>query len=422
MPAKKPTPPVQHRCGKCRQYKPDVAWDKWLNMLVCTACWVMLPYVGRDAGAKGGKWYRDGAGHIRYGEKPMPKFKQDASAEHTAPHLGHYRPAPFSGMKGIDRDLTGFLMNDGSRYGFTKPELRFLGSWYGTNTKPGALFDAFLDCAGLTRDDLKVDAAQLRFGSQNLTYEEAVFEFFAAQRSLFMGDDTDDEDRGEDPEESWEHILNDEIRPLLDSVFSKYEATDDGFKDSYAAEPERLRRRFFSNTAASAKETSSVADHIMSGWDPEKQAAEVISGMEKLGLFVRPSKVDAKAHVHDRPHLKGATELDDRLLSDQSGNPLVAEKEKLAKLTSSQLMLLYVAAELHRRWDPDTRSYSDERQEDIGPGMLGEVVFSTLAEKPSWSATAGIIRKHLDSMVDRVVVVMNRTNVGLDQSSDGVEE
>jgi hypothetical protein len=357
-------------------------------------------------GAKGGKWYRDGAGHIRYGEQPMPQYKQRASQEHTTPRIGHYRPSPFMGMGGIDRDLTGFLMERGGKYGFKKPELRFLGSWYGTDTKSGALFDAFLDCAGITRDDLKGDITQLRFGAQNLTYEEAVFEFFAAQRPLFMGDESE----VDDADEEWNRILNDEIRPLLDSVFSKYEALKESeeFKESYAAEPDRKRRNFYDGAKRCEKKTDKIADHITSGWDPTKQVAEVISGLQKLGLF---SKVDD--HVHDRPHLKGSLALDDRLLTDQSGNPLLAEKQKLNQLTVSQLMLVYVAAELHRRWDPDTRSYSTEDQDEIGAGDLAEAALGAISEKSQqWGDAAGLARKHLDKTVDRVVVALNHANAG----------
>ena len=363
-------------------------------------------------GAKGGKWYRDGAGHIRYGEKPMPTYKP-APSEHVAPQISQYRPHPFMGMGGIDRDLTGFLMDTGAKHGFTKPELRFLGSWYGTSTKSGALFDAFLDCAGITREDLTGDITQLRFGSQNLTYEEAVFEFFAAQRALFMGEESDDED----PDADWEHILNDEIKPLLDSVFSKYEALkeDESFKESFSEEPKKLRRRFFANARKRVKSTRDVADAITSGWDPAKQTAKVIAGMRELKLFTKQSQVNNRAVVQDRPHLKDSTELDDRLLSDH-GNPLLAEKEKLGELTPSQLMILYVAAEVSRRWDPDSRSYSTELQADIGSGALGEAAFTAIAESSQqWSDAAGLLHKHLDHAVDRVVAALNHANMSLDQ-------
>lgn len=360
-------------------------------------------------GAKGGKWYRDGQGHIRYGDKPQG-FKQAAGSEHVAPHISHYRPSKFMGMSGIDRDLTGFLMDNGNKYGFSKPELRFLGNWYGTETKSGALFNAFLDCAGLTPDDLKGDISQLRFGAQELTYEEAVFEFFAAQRSLFMGDESDDED----PDGEWETILNDELKPLLDSVFEKYETlkSDEKFKDSFAADGSNQRRRFFYNAKASEAITKDVATHITSGWDPTKQVAEVTAGMRALGLILGPSKVEHNAVVHDRPHLKESVQLDDRLLCD-TGNPLLANPEKLSTLTVSQLMLLYAAAELHRRWDPDTRSYSTELQSDVGPGVLGEAAFDAITEK--WEGTAGLIRKHLDRLIDQLVVAFNAANHHLDK-------
>ena len=366
-------------------------------------------------GAKGGKWYRDAAGHIRYGEQPQNLIKQKklkpvAGTE----HIDHYRPSPFMGMNDIDRDLTGFLMTGGGKYGFSKNQLRFLGSWYGTDTKSGALFEAFLDCAGLTRDDLKDDVSQLRFGPQQLTYEEAVFEFFAAQRALFMGDESE----MEDADAVWDEMLNDEIKPLLDGVFSKYEALkhDDAFVESYSNDGDRQRRNFFDSARRNEKKTKDLANHIISAWDPSKQVSEVLAGMKALGLFVGQSESDTHAHVHDRPHLRGALLLDARLLvDDPQSNPLLASGDKLLKLSASQLMLLYAAAELHRRWDSETRSYSNEKQADIGAGALGTAVLDALAKKSTqWCDATPLVRKHLDVLVDRLVGTLNHSNTSLD--------
>ena len=366
-------------------------------------------------GAKGGKWYRDGAGHVRYGEKPTG-FKKPAAAEHTTPHIGHYRPSPFMGMKGIDRDLTGFLMNHGDKYGFSGNELRFLGSWYGTDTESGALFDAFLDCTGLTREELQGDLAQLRFGAAGLTYEEAVFEFFAAQRALFMGDESE----SEDADGEWELMLNDEIRPLLDSVFSKYEAlkSDDAFVASYSEEGDRQCQRFFDNARRNDAATRDLASQIISAWNPSKQVSEVLTGLKKLGLFTATTRANKHAHAQDRPHLKGRLMLDDRLLVDNPrSNPLLASGDKLTKLHASQLMLLYAAAELHRRWDPETRSYSNEKQADIGPGALASAALDAIAGKSDrWSDAASLVREHLDVLVDRLVGTLNQSDASLDPS------
>jgi len=372
-------------------------------------------------GKRGGKWYRDDTGHIRYGEQPQAKFKQQAGAAETTPHVGHYRPSPFMGMRGIDQDLTGFLTDNGDKYDFNDNQLRFLHAWYGTAEKSGVLFDAFLKCTGLTRDDLDQDLAQLRFGSQQLTYEEAVFEFFAAQRALFMGDEAEIDDA----DAVWNSILNDEIKPLLDAVFAKYEQLklDESFRDAFTGEAERQRRRFFAAVRRSEESVRDVANHITAAADPSAQVAAVIDGMKKLGLFLKPGKVASHAHIHDRPHLKESTALDARLLIDDSQkNPLINSGSRLRTLSASQLMLLYAAAELHRRWDPDTRSYSTEAQSDIGSGELGEVVLSALTEKPGWGDAAGLVDKHLTTLVDRLVDALNDENVGFGSEEDVNDE
>lgn len=367
-------------------------------------------------GTRGGKWYRDGTGHIRYGEKPMGAGAKPVGSEHVQPHVEHFRPSQFMGMHGIDRDLTGFLMTEGDKHGFKKNELRFLGNWYGTATKTGSLFDAFLDCAGITREDLAGDITQLRFGAQQLTYEEAVFEFFAAQRALFLGDESDD-DNGEsdDGDETWESMLNDEIRPLLDSTFKKYETLkeDPAFKEAFAHAPENIRRRFFARAHKCEDDTNRIATVVMSAWDPEAQVSAVVAGIAKLGLFTRADV----AHLHDQPNVEGADVFDDALLTDDArSNPLLVDGGKLDKLTVSQLMLLHVAAEMHRRWDPDTRSYSTEAQADVGPGALGEATLNAIAERsPEWAAATKLLRAHLDTAIDRMVASLNRAHAEVDK-------
>ena len=77
---------------------------------------------------------------------------------------------------------------------------------------------------------------------------------------------------------------------------------------------------------------------------------------------------------------------------------------KLGALTASQLMLTYVAAELCRRWDHETMSYSDEPQGDKTAGSVGRAVLGALDQKPGRGGkTSELVRVHLDDAVDRLV-------------------
>lgn len=360
-------------------------------------------------GARGGKWYRDGQGHIRYGEQPMGRQSGGAkveklSGEGLSEHIGHLRPGSFQGARGVDNELTDFLLDGGSRNGFSPGQLRFLGSWYGTGTKTGALLDAFLDCAGLTRQDLKGDVEQLRFGSQQLTFEEAVFEFFAAQEQLFMGDG--DDAGGED----WDAVLNDQIKPALDSVFGRYEALkqDPEFHAKVAGAAGRRVREFFTNARDREKETR-VANRITGNPDPRNQVDEVIRGMTALGLFRHQPHANASAHARGTRHLHDHPQLDERLLvDDPKRSPLLAARDRLGELTASQLMLTYVAVEMCRRWDPESKTYSDEGHEDKGHGVIGHAVLEALVSKHSkWGDAIDLVRKDLCKVIDRVVARMN---------------
>lgn len=376
-------------------------------------------------GARGGKWYRDGQGHIRYGEPPQTSGRAPAGAKkptkvsggEVAGHIGHYRPGAFAGATGVDRDLTDYLL-DGTSHGFRPGELRFLGSWYGTNNHSGALFDAFLDCTGLTREDLKGDLSSLRFGSQELTYEEAVFEFFAAQENLFMGEDEQAE--GED----WDTVLNDQIKPALDSVLGKYETLkqDPEFHEKVVESASRRVRTFFSN--ARKNDTSQVANHITGNPDPRQLVEEVLGGLVSLGLFRHQPHANAAHHARGKGHLSGHPTLDERLLvDDPKRNPLLAARDRFDELSASQLMLTYIAAEMCRRWDPETKTYSDEDHTDKGHAALGQALMDALSRKhESWSGALDLVQKDLGRAINHVVAAMNADVEGESVDDESTED
>jgi len=360
-------------------------------------------------GSRGGKWYRDSKGNIRYGDPPEGRYMGDAPDASPMPHLDHLRPGPFMGAFGNDRALVGFLAGQGAAGGFSDGDLRFLSAWYGTEEDGGALFDAFMECAGLTPEDLDGGVVNLRFGAQQLTYEEAVFEFFAAQGPLFMGDDSSSEAAvGE-----WHRVLNDEIKPLLDGVFVKYEEAkrDPEVQQRFKDDATRRRRRFFANARRRAPDLAGFDDLVVGDWKPDRQVDAAVVGLEVLGLTTRRSGVERHAYVHGRPHLRQAVMLDGRLLSDGSDGPLMSARDKLPSLPTPHLMLVYVASELNHRWDPHTRSFSTEKQAEVGSGALGEAVLAALAAKgPRWAEVVGPVSARLHALVDGVVTRLNAVN------------
>lgn len=358
-------------------------------------------------GSRGGKWYRDARGNIRYGDPPEGRFMGNAGAPDAEPppELPHLRPDAFLGTFGNDQALTGFLVGRPGAHGFTDGELRFLRMWYGTGESGGELFDAFLECAGLTRDDLKEDVSALRFGGQGLTYEEAVVEFFRAQESLFMGD-------GSGQDADWEEVFEEDVKPLLDGVFAKYEEAkgDAALQEAFRGEPRRRRARFYENARRREADVAGVADSVVGDWKPARQVDVAVTGMEAVGLISRRSRAERGSRIHDRPHLRDAVMMDDQLLG---ADGLVGDPRRLATLSASQLLLVFVASELHRRWDQHSRSFSAERQSDVGAGELGAAALEALASKsPQWRQASGVLGDQLDALVDRVVARLNQVNAG----------
>lgn len=373
-------------------------------------------------GSRGGTWYRDSKGNIRYGVPPEGKFTGYAPQDPPpSPELGDYRPGAFLGGFGRDRELTEFLTDHPDQHELTDNQLRFLGAWYGTPDGGGALFDAFLACAGITRDDVK-HASSLRFGSKGMSYEEAVFEFFAAQGPLFMGADPS----SPEDEDAWHAVLNDEIKPLIDGVFAKYEEAkaDSDVQRDFIDEPARQRRRFLAQARRCRSDVSGVADAVVGDWRPDRVADTVLAGIQAMGLFTRRARADRRSKIHGRPHLRDAVMLDGRVLDAAPGSPLFADGA-LRSLSASQMIVLYFAAELHLRWDHHTRSYSSVDAPQSGAGPLGDAVLSALAAKNGrWAAAIPAVRRRLDSAVGPIVDRLNAINSheGYPESGDGGEE
>lgn len=424
--------PPRHRSAQDLVDRVVAAYDERIGMIVDEVAEVLRHAGGREEsgplvlevsptvakatprapfrpGSRGGKWYRDSRGNVRYGDPPEGRFMGNAGQDSPMAHVDHLRPRAFMGGFDGDQALTGFLIDGDDQHGFSDGELRFLGTWYGTGEDGGELFDAFLECAGITRDDVKDGTTHLRFGAQQLTYEEAVFEFFAAQGALFMGEEpTSTGDVAE-----WHRVLNDDVKPLIDGVFAKYEELkeDEEFQKKFAGEPDRQRRRFFDAARRSEESTRGVADAVTGGWNPVEQVDAVVSGLRDLGLFARPARAERRAYLHGRPHLRDAVAMDGRLVGGGPKNPLLAQADALGALTASQLMLLYAAAELHRRWDPHTKSFSAEAQSDSGSGDLGEAALAALEGKtPQWAEAFDTARDRLEELVDRLVVRLNEVN------------
>ena len=161
--------------------------------------------------------------------------------------------------------------------------------------------------------------------------------------------------------------------------------------------------------SAMALASAALAASTGSAAAPIQRASVPIDTYQVVKIYAH----DRHAFTHGKPHLRGSVMLNEHLLRDDMTNPLIADKGKLAKLSASQLMLLFTAAELHRRWDPHDRSYSTELQADIGAGELGEVVLNALAAKSArWAQALPLVRKHIDELVDRLVVKLNDTNAG----------
>lgn len=313
------------------------------------------------AGTRGGKWYLDERGNVRYGTKPTHVNTRELAPEEVQKHLVHFRPIPFMGTHGADRDLVDYITKNAKKIGFTPDEAMFLDGWYGsrdakTGEYSGGVVDQFLDEFGESMDTLEGDLTKPfsnpeLTGGEPVSYQEAVLAFWRNQE--WTGDD------GE-PLDFDEHIL-----PQLDSLFKKFEAVK--LNPALQQTMEKVGRQAIENRdqtlAFKITDTQDVlkdmGDVIQTEPDPIKQAHKIGTALAALNLVFVPSK---EAGDYTGAHLKGIATPNALNLRDgtrQSPNFLLQNPHLLDQMSVSQLMVLGVAANLNSVWDTDTRTYDD---------------------------------------------------------------
>jgi hypothetical protein len=374
-------------------------------------------------GVRGGKWYRDKHGNVRYGTKPTDEFPHELSPDETASHLKHYVPSPLAVSR--DFELTKHLFSKEGKevYGFDESEQEMLEWWFGEeDAKTGkrgegvldifmSQFPALLDESehkegeGLGRGDLST--VQLKHaeitGGETVSFQEALVMWLGKQE-WGSNDDGEPIDFHED------------VQPIMDGLFRRFDearhhptAVEHLSRAGQKIEVHELDKLpLFARQLAYEDELKIFGDQLVSEPDPTKLAANATAMLAALKLIFIPEKGDtAKA-----AHLRGVIAPNITYLNDSS--VLVSHPDKLGQMTTSGLMAVWMAAGLYDIWDDKKRSYEAEGG-GFGDSKVGEAVMGALKQKLGLDSSAlKAIRKQMEATVGELGKRLTEANSGRD--------
>lgn len=333
----------------------------------------------KHPGSRGGKWWRDKGGNIRYGAQPGPADRAAAAPQgEDADDLSHYKPSSFGHAKGSHEDVMQHLAGS-EDHAFSQGELGFLDWWHDRGVRN--LVEQY---GGLTTDDLDkdVDGLRLQNDAGDLSYGEAAHDFFASQ------------DWGGADFES-------DVAPLLGDLLGRFHEAADDPKTAAAIDKKKSAkmRRWFAKATKFQSRMRKLGTVISSSTDSRLTAQEVIAALLLLDL-VQDLRKQGVAVASPNQNLLG--EGLRRLGS------FVQEKfgKSFSSLASVQLMLAYMGASLNSIWDSKNQNYYTGG--GIPDTSLGGLSLQTLAKKSGLDERVSILRDHLKEVTLSVANLLNQ--------------
>jgi GNAT superfamily N-acetyltransferase len=321
-------------------------------------------YVHVEApGARGGKFWRDAKGNVRYGEQPQGTFNIPASPQHVVEHYRkYYAPQPFAAHD--QRDMHAALMDSEV---LTDEDHAFMEWWHDS-------YDDVLDLLadGMTRKDVEkaggLHNITFKVGGRSVGIGEAIEELFKQNSHLFVGD----------PQygdlESPEDVV-DAVRGLMDR-YNKALHEDpkvQALAQANAAKADAEKHAFYLQCEQTASEFDSLAGDVVTSEDPNDLAARMTVAMGQMGLIEK----GGKGKVAQRRMRGAIVPKSALLLQDKRNMGDLWQDNQLERLNAAQLMAVYVATEAQQ-------SFSRDNVYEYEPGVANQArddVFNMICTK-----------------------------------------
>jgi hypothetical protein len=302
-----------------------------------------------DAGSKGGKFWIDARGNVRYGERPTPTHPNPATPEQVVGHFQQYY-APQNTFMGHEHQhindaiLESDVVTDADRQFMMWWEDNFfdgfLASFTQANGKP--MTKDSVDKAGGLRN------VQFRVDDREVSVEEAVEIFFRTNADLFVGD----EDFGN--LESEEDVLK-AVRGTMHR-YQKAMTEDAKVKAAIVAQTEKheiAHNAFFIKAETMDEEYQPLTPDLLTGNDFNDLGLRFTIAALQLGVIERGTggKVAKK-------RARGALIPTTPVIHKDGAGSIWRKDSPLDRLNSAQLATAYLAERLQHCFNSKTTEYN----------------------------------------------------------------
>ncbi len=348
-------------------------------------------------GSRGGKFYRDDKGNVRYGEKPHGDFQVAAQPQDVVEHYRkYYAPQPFAAHNQLD--LHEALMQSDV---LTAADHGFMEFWHDN-------YDEILGAMSngkITRKDVEKAG-----GLQNISFSlngrqvgigEMIEEFFKAQIGNFVGDPTYGDIESVDD-------ITEAVRGLMDRYRKavhedpKVQALAQAVAEKHEAE----KNAFYINCEQMEEEFSPLAGDMVTSEDFEDLTFKLTTAMAQMGLIER----GGKGGVSQRRMRGAIVPKSSMLLQDKRNMGALWKESQLERLSAAQLMTLHVAVDAQQ-------SFAKDNTYDYEPGVPNEgrdKVFDLLCNKlgiePDDKVAKDTLKRKLEKTTEATLRALTQNN------------
>jgi hypothetical protein len=337
-----------------------------------------------NPGTRGGRWWRDNKGNVRYGEQPHGTFQIPASPDNVVEHFRkYYAPQPFAAHDQLD--MHDALMESSV---LSEADHGFMEFWHDN-------YDDILSLMSggkITRKDVEkaggLHNISWKVGGRELGIGEMIEEFFRANAHTFVGDPTyGDIESPEDVLESVRGVMDRYRKALHEDP--KVQAA----AQASAAKRETERDAFYINAEQLAEEFSPLAADIVAVEDFEDLTFKLTAAMQQMGLVER----GGKGGVAQRRMRGAIVPKSGLLLQDRRNMGALWKNDQLERLNASQLMALHIAVDAQESFARDnTYDY-----EPTAPNESRDRVFDLMCTKLGIDADDHVAKSALERKLQK---------------------
>lgn len=369
----------------------------------------------KTPGSRGGKWYRDKRGKIRYGQAPVEHT--DLTDDEVREHISKLVGGPFAFNKKDAAALIKSLDHEGYKK-LDKTTKDFIVDWYET------LLPSMADTFGIKLDDLAKDPTATfdltaLDGPADATFSDAIELYFSL---IPFGDDDlvaeYEKKHGEEhaAKAIYDELVAPQLKKLYDSFNSVIGSDDAGSSAMSHAIHERARKvqlmnqDSYDSTSAEFEDVTANAAHMFleDKATPDAEANAKAASENVLSMLAAHSLVfiPKTGETSGNRKRKGLAVVNVGLYESLRDNPDAYEQ-----MNAGQLMMLAVADKLYNGYNSSTGQITVEAEDE--PSEARDAILSALqiklkADDALFSAT----KDKLDQTAAHVIARITEANAG----------